>query len=48
MNYAGGSSLSRGDTSRIIVQIRVHFILGSTLKANFVANHEHSIYKNGA
>jgi hypothetical protein len=30
MNYAGGSSLSRGDTSRIIVQIRVHLILGST------------------
>jgi hypothetical protein len=31
MNYAGGSSLSRGDTSRIIVQIRVHLILGSTV-----------------
>jgi hypothetical protein len=26
MNYAGGSSLSRGDTSRIIVQILVHLM----------------------
>ena len=30
MNYAGESSLSRGDTARIIIQIRVHLILGST------------------
>jgi alkanesulfonate monooxygenase SsuD/methylene tetrahydromethanopterin reductase-like flavin-dependent oxidoreductase (luciferase family) len=32
MNYAGGVSSKQGRTARIIVQIRVHFILGSTTR----------------